>query len=905
MPTEIKTIRIAVLIFFCCAMLSTLSWAQVRYSSSSLAEKIYLQLDNEVYTNDQTIWFRAIVTNAQDHTLTQLSGVLYAELVSPDERVLERKLIKLDKGIGDGFFQLAQNYAAGVYLVRAYTEWNKNFGSDFFYNQYIKIFNADGRTKTNPIANLTLVEGARQRRLQVRFDPFTIDSSSGKEITVFLSFDEKKDTLSVKRNQRSDYLVDYPVPDKSRLVTLQIENDRNFSYSKTFLLDTSYLDVRFFPESGELVHGIPALLGLKALDHKGRGIPVKGEIMNRKGAVIGSFETNRLGMGSVLLNDVDSNENYTARVITAMDEIPKLYTLPAVAARGNNLSVRREGNSIALNVHSNYLMDDSVIIRASCRGAVYYDIKGRLRNGTLSFSLPASALPEGIIGFTLMVAQAKPVASRLYFNERPDSRLDIQIATDQQSYVQREETKLTIETKNKEGHPVPSSLSVMVINKSQLGKIVDHRQTILSYFLMSSDLGGEIENPGFYFSGDSNRYKDLDALLLTQGWQKYHYPRDSAQLVFQPETDLSISGTIKGGLFSNNEKKGVDLTMMTFGKPPSLQTQNSDSLGRFRFFLNEEYGQNLNILVQSKDKKGKLRPYTITLDRKEFPPVHFNHFLSAERPDSIVQAYVNKNIERKKAEDDFRIASTGHTMQEVIVKTYAMTPERKQVTDRYGKPATVIDGQAIRDKEAKWSYGLYSVLLFNFPDKINIVRARSGTLYARHFNREVTLVVIDGIPVRPEDYALIPGIPPSEVKSFEIIEYAKNFSGLYCEVFPLGCRDAPAWGNVIAIYTYAGKGIFGVKPAIGIMKTSVPVFSAPREFYAPKYKALEQDDWLRPDLRTLVHWEPGMVTDSAGKASASFYNGDNTGTMQIVVEAISANGEIGYREIFFEVKKRK
>ncbi len=47
------------------------------------------------------------------------------------------------------------------------------------------------------------------------------------------------------------------------------------------------------------------------------------------------------------------------------------------------------------------------------------------------------------------------------------------------------------------------------------------------------------------------------------------------------------------------------------------------------------------------------------------------------------------------------------------------------------------------------------------------------------------------------------------------------------------------------------------------------------------------------------------MVDSLGKAFENFYNADNIGEMQIVVEAISENGEIGYQEMFYEVKKRK
>ncbi len=88
------------------------------------------------------------------------------------------------------------------------------------------------------------------------------------------------------------------------------------------------------------------------------------------------------------------------------------------------------------------------------------------------------------------------------------------------------------------------------------------------------------------------------------------------------------------------------------------------------------------------------------------------------------------------------------------------------------------------------------------------------------------------------------------------------------------------------------------------VKSAIPAFSAPREFYAPIYENLQPTDWYKPDLRALVHWMPKIYSDHLGKAAATFYNADITGEMMVVVEAISENGEIGYKEMVYEVKKR-
>jgi hypothetical protein len=275
-----------------------------------------------------------------------------------------------------------------------------------------------------------------------------------------------------------------------------------------------------------------------------------------------------------------------------------------------------------------------------------------------------------------------------------------------------------------------------------------------------------------------------------------------------------------------------------------------------------------------------------------------------EEVDSVILAYAEKNEERQKIDEAFPLDSGNILIEEVEVKAYKLTPARKLVMKRYGKPEVIIDGKAIREKEQKWSYGLYSVLMFNFPGQVRI-SDYGGNLYASVIGSDATLVVIDGIPARRYDYQNIPYIPPNEVVSFEIIRCSNRFKELYTEVFGYYPQSPILCGSIIAIYTKAGKGILGAQEPDGFIKAAVPVFSAPREFYAPKYKNLQPDDWSKPDLRALIDWKPIIKTDNMGYAKASFYNADVGGKMMIVVEAISENGNIGYRELDYETEGKK
>ncbi|MDN5202407.1 hypothetical protein QQ008_13555 [Fulvivirgaceae bacterium BMA10] len=888
-------------------------WAQQHQVNSlvSLAEKIYIQLDGKVYTNDQTIWFKAIVTKTIDHSPTTLSGVLYVELINPNEEIVRKKLIKIQDGTGDGFFQLHEDDITGRYLVRAYTQWNQNFGGDFMFEEYIDIFPSSTGPQIDPISNITLVEkSAGEFWLNATLDPLKVDSLHQKKLKVFLNLDGKRDSVLLKKDKNEKYSLDYQLKNEVQFATLHMQTENLADFTKTISLDKSYLDLQFFPESGEMVHGLNTRVAFKALDYQGKGKTIQGDIMDQDGNLVTAFKSNTLGMGTFRIKP-DSGTIYYARLSSAYEEGLSLkYPLPEVETLGNILSVTKNGKMLRVQAVSNYMQKDSIYVLVSSRGIAYYEIKGELKDGRLLFPIPSEKLPEGVIAFTLMDNNKQVIAERLHFNERQDARLDIKLSTNKDSFTQREKTSLNIKATDSNNSVAKASMSVLVINKEQMGKVQDTRQNILSYFLLNSELKGEIENPGHYFQNENqHRQADLDALLLTHGWRRYLYAKPIDTLVAPPERVLNVSGSV-GAIFSEKKKKkGIELTMMVFEQPAAIQTQKTDSLGRFHFNLNDQYGQHLNILIQSNDKSGKKKPYSIELDEKLTPEISFDQSSAIASVDSVVHSLVEKHQERKQVEDAFRLTSGVLILDEVVIEDYQMTPDREKVMKAYGKPDVVIDGKEIQAKEEPWSYGLYSILLFHYSDIIRIRQVGGQNfLYASVLgdNRNPTLVVVDGEAVPYDSYALIPNIPAKEIKSVEVIKFAKNFLNLYMEFAPgADPYEVPKLGHLIAVYTHKGKGIFGIEKSGNLFRTSVPVFSPPREFYAPKYEKLSPKDWVKPDFRALVHWEPNLKTDSTGSASIDFYNADVTGEMQVIVEAISDDGKIGYQELIYDVKKRK
>jgi hypothetical protein len=311
------------------------------------------------------------------------------------------------------------------------------------------------------------------------------------------------------------------------------------------------------------------------------------------------------------LDSVNSNKSYYAK----FKNESQTYPLPKVASLGNVLSVLEKNKIITVSTLSNYLKNDSIYLNVYFRGSTLHELKSRLNNGNLKFLFSSNELPEGIIVFKMMDNYKRVVAERLYFNKRLGNNLNINITTNKPKYSKRELADLTLETTNNHGDPIHANTSVLVIDKQELGYMQSLRENILSYFLLSSELKGHIENPGYYFNSNENRETDLDVLMLTQGWSQYNYAKPYDKLTFKPETSLTISGNAISKSAKNNGSN-IDLTMMTFGKDEVLYTQTTDSLGRFNFDLDDEYGDSLNILIQITKESGKKVYYDFNLDER-------------------------------------------------------------------------------------------------------------------------------------------------------------------------------------------------------------------------------------------------------------------------------------------------
>jgi hypothetical protein len=113
------------------------------YSANNYQEKVFLHVDKSVYATGEILWFKCYVTDAVSNNLSALSKVCYVEVIGNDKKQLLQGKIAIDSGTGNGSFIIPSSIRTGNYIIRAYTNWMKNFDAGFYFEQPVSIINPD------------------------------------------------------------------------------------------------------------------------------------------------------------------------------------------------------------------------------------------------------------------------------------------------------------------------------------------------------------------------------------------------------------------------------------------------------------------------------------------------------------------------------------------------------------------------------------------------------------------------------------------------------------------------------------------------------------------------------------------------------------------------------------------
>ena len=866
-----------------------------KWTNDHPQEKVYLQLDKPYYGVGDNIWFKAYITVGPEHRLSALSGALNVELVDEQDSVKQWIKLPVTSGITWGDFALSDTLQEGNYRIRAYTNWMRNAGPDYFYEKSITIGNA----ATNNVFTKTTYKYSKLNNAQkvdalINFADLDNAPYANKEVSYSVRINDKqilksKGTTDAQGNLPVSFLNTAQVPFISGIIVANIKVEDKKTVTKNISIKTTsgQADVQFFPESGNLVNGIRSRVAFKAIGPNGLGVNIKGTVTDNNNTEVAQMTTRHLGMG-VFAFVPEAGKTYKAQ-ITYPDGSQNTVALPAALAQGyvmtlNNtdtakITVRVIG-SAGLNAKDNYIV-------AQSGGVVCF--VGRNGAGTTNFSaqIPKNKFPSGIAQFTLFTASGEPLNERIAFIQRETDQLNLKVSAGAPASAPRQKVKINFNAANGNGKPVVGVFSAAVIDESKVQTDEVAENSIFSHILLSSDLKGYVEQPNYYFTRvNENTNADLDILMMTQGYRRFAWKALLANQIpapaFQAEKDLQISGTVKttGGKPVANSKV---MLFTTAGGTFILDTV-ADAQGRF-VFKNLIFKDSIKFVIQARTAKNS-KNVEITLDNLPNRAVVKNvKMQDVEVGAEALNAYLK--FSKKQYDEEAKYGLGNHT---ILLKEVTVTEKRRSALTNSSNLNGPGNADQVITADALEKMGC-STIDQCLQGRLLGVIFRGGEAYSTRSPNSPMQIIVDGIYVQ-SDY--LSSIPPMNVSSIEVLRTIGT-TAIY------GSRGG---GGVIVIntkrggeYNYSAAQIY----APGIITYTPKGYYNARQFYAPKYDDPKTNVTIA-DLRTTIHWVPNIITDSSGNASFEFFNAGTKGTYRVVVEGLDDEGHLGRQVYRYKVQ---
>jgi hypothetical protein len=885
------------------------------------AEKLYMQFDKPYYAVGDTIWFKAYLLNS-DLNYSPLSSRLYVELVNDSSKVLRRIAVPMKIGITWGCIAL-DGVREGSVSIRAYTNWMRNFGQDYFFNRAFYVSNPKKQTwLVNAGSKLA---DANNVNMAVKFTSLD-NQTAGLRPMQLRVMDGKKTLFKGAAQTTSEGMLDvnFPLPDKTAVKNLVLVAQDKESKKQVAIPVSTHrakdVDVQFMPEGGYMVAGLPTHIGFKAVADDGHGVNVTGKIVNAAGDEIVAISSVYKGMGTFDLAP-QIGDVYTAKLNLPGGQT-KDVQLPAIKPSGTEIRIR--------NIATRDSLDVSVLLSADLvkPGGAYY-LVGQA-HGVVCFGagvpsgkafatihVSKKEFPTGVAHFTLLNTQGQALNERLTFIDHHD-HLKIKITAGQQKFAPRDSIPVKISINDATGKPIQGSFSVAVTDDGQVKADSTGNDNIMTRFLLSADLKGFVESPEYYFNDDKAAWQALDALLLTQGWIGYDWTAINTppKPTFKPEYEYTVNGYV--GNLLNKPITNATVTLLATGKYNYIKDTTTNAQGRFVFNHFRPVDSAVFVL-QAQNKRHKVINAGITVDENIAPDVLKNNMPQAApwyvNSDAAMLNYIKTNPIYHNELDKAEYGPAGRMLKMVTIRNQAIIKGSANLNDN-GDADQVIDEQAIENADKTPLSTLLEQKVkgyhTGYPPKghdLNFyVRDRKvhfifDGIDINRFYEPIDLG--DGVPPTPNEYynyvmSYLEYFTAEDIKGIEV-QYSMKNTGRY-NVQNLSTQDllannpAGARGSAAAyieITTRSGAGPFARK-ANGIYVYKPLKSTLPKDFYRPRYTVKNIGSKFG-DLRSTIHWEPAVVTDKNGEATLSFFAADKPSTYTITLEGGDLRGKIGHQ----------
>jgi len=783
------------------------------------------------------------------------------------------------------FFSRAQKIDSLLQVLDArypqeklYLHFDKDYynpGETIWFKAYLFAGNVPSQISTTIYAELIDENG---KVIERKTAPVVMSSASA-------AFDlsEKLTSSTLYIRAYTDWMLNF---DTSFLYQKAIPIVQPKKSAKTAPAPRSFL--HFFPESGELVTGIPSRVAFKATDLHGLPYNVKGNVVGANGKTIAEFSSVHDGMGFFLLVP-EAGETYKAVWKDASGKTQNTQ-LPKVATNGIVLQVQQDTGNIRYAITRSgpdQLPGTTVTIVAQMQQQMVYMARANLsEKKSISSSIPLSGLPAGIVQITVITSDNKPIAERLIYVNKQDYYFITDLNLPLKGLDKRKRNVVQIDVPD----TIKTNLSVSItdadVNPRQEGG-----EDIFSNVLLTSDIKGYVHNPGYYFASEADSVaRHLDLVMMTNGWRRFKWEDVLAgnwpKIKRLPEQYLTVNGKINGltrAQLVHQDISGIleiDKKQQFISIPVDLQGnfKVADLLfydtAKLYYQLNKDKDKVLTSRA-SFDIKNNLLKTAVPFDRDS--TVFFRLSLPGEK--SLLQ---NKELTTRFLE---AIAARRkvQTLEKVTI-TAKVKSKKELMDDQYTSGLfRGGDGYTFITEDDPLAGSAFSVLTYLQGKVAGLQITGAGAQMSMSWRGGSPTVFMDEMQT---DISQVQSIPMSDVAMIKV--FRPPFIG----------GSGGGAGGAIAVYTKKGASLS--KDVKGLDFVRIPGYSVAKEFFSPDYSQYDEAQ-TQGDFRSTLYWNPFVLTDKdTRRVVFTFYNNDISRRFRIVVEGCDVYGKLTRIEKIFE-----
>ena len=667
--------------------------------------------------------------------------------------------------------------------------------------------------------------------------------------------------------------------------------------------DLKKLNVRFYPEGGHLVKGIMSTVGFEVLSEDSGWVNVDGYLLSENGEKQMPLAAIHDGMGKFAYTP--GNKPATAEFYYGNKTYR--FKLPEALSEGYSIMVNTRAESLDVTIARSGGQGNNPVALFVFSGGTpctYIPVDFGTANSK-RIKIMTESLPEGVVRLALINASGTPLLDRFCF-VYPKDTINITGTADGELYAPFKRAEYKFKVTGADGTPISNARLSVAVRDGLNMDYIKYDNSIYTDLLLTSELKGYINRPGFYFADRStSRRMMLDNLMIIRGWRKYDVEKcfgvKEFTPLYMPEPNLNLYGHIDS--WYGKSQSNIGITVMAHNDSVSVMgSTRADSLGNFVIPLDDFYGKMESLIQTRRDGKKYNRNALVTIYRNFEPPLRNLDYAELnpawDMPTDTTA--LDKDIETFEAAQngDEKILEIG----EIVVS--AKFKKRRLLKDTEKFERDILGFYNVRqyvDKmrdNGKFVTDDIGFMMHTLNDKIN----REGTLYGVNTlkysanGQEIDQVHLAHCLDMVETamlYADRTGLYSYKFNNKDFRVDVDDLKDIYTGQVNM---DTVSQTNLKEMFIRcaltmnerwdSGK---SYAPTHGIRRTEILGYSKPAEFYSPVYPDNMPDDNFGDNRRTF-YWNPNVTTDENGEAKIECYNSRNTTYMNVSAETL-CNGK--------------